>query len=372
LTFKAIHSIPDTDITRYKQNEIYTGKNAQYNITTFDNIYSINYKYPLLKHDKKNAKKLKTYHRNILALEREKFDFSDAQEKFLVGRLKQYINWNLYQKKAEIYQNYKRRLQAIKVNEAKDRSKLNTAILLANQDILSNNSKLQSLKKALVSLLNDPGLWSENPKIEIDKRPKIMLNLTQYLQRNVRTLLKIEIDKRLKKIDLAYYENQSLYELNFNISAEMKENKGNTMSTDYKSKSILYTTELNFSMPIGTDVNNNKNIQTMQLNLRKLNIDYNNKLKDILADAQALVVKLHLAKKSLDGYQKLIVNVDNESNLAYTNYLGKTITIKALIDSYQEKCDVKLSHIKMLTSYQNSLLAYNDKLDRVLPAIIPR
>jgi hypothetical protein len=63
-----------------------------------------------------------------LALEREKFDFSDAQEKFLVGRLKQYINWNLYQKKAEIYQNYKRRLQAIKVNEAKDRSKLNTAI----------------------------------------------------------------------------------------------------------------------------------------------------------------------------------------------------------------------------------------------------
>jgi hypothetical protein len=38
-------------------------------------------------------------------------------------------------------------------------------------------------------------------------------------------------------------------------------------------------------MPIGVDVNNQKDIQVTQLNLQKLNIDYNNKLKDILADA---------------------------------------------------------------------------------------
>jgi hypothetical protein len=32
--------------------------------------------------------------------------------------------------------------------------------------------------------------------------------------------LKLEIDKRLKKIDLDYHNNQSLYKLDFNIDAE--------------------------------------------------------------------------------------------------------------------------------------------------------
>jgi hypothetical protein len=41
-----------------------------------------------------------------LDLEREKFDFDDAQEGFLVARLKQFIDWNFYQKNAEVYQDY--------------------------------------------------------------------------------------------------------------------------------------------------------------------------------------------------------------------------------------------------------------------------
>ncbi|SGZ94993.1 Channel-tunnel spanning the outer membrane and periplasm segregation of daughter chromosomes [Bathymodiolus thermophilus thioautotrophic gill symbiont] len=362
LTFKATHSIPDTDITRYKQDKI----SNEYNVTTSDNTYKVSYKYPLLQHDG-NALSLKTYRRDVLDLEREMLDFSDAQEKFLVGRLKQYIAWNFHQENADIYRDYKSRLQAIKVNEATDESKLNTAILLANQDILSNDSKLQSLKKVLVSMLNDSSLWTKSPNIDINKHPEIMPNLTQYLQKNVRNLLKIEIDKRLKKIDLEYHSNQSLYQLDFNISAEVNNNKGNTMTTDYKSTSVLYTTRLNFSMPIGTDINNKKNIRITHLNLRKLDIDYNNKLKDIFSDAQALIVELHLAKKSLNEYQKLITNVNDESNLAHTSYLNKSVPITTLIDAYQEKCDVELDYIKALTSYQKSLLKYNDKLDKVLP-----
>jgi hypothetical protein len=50
-------------------------------------------------------------------------------------------------------------------------------------------------------MLNDSSLWTENPEINTNKRPKIISNLTQYLQHNVRTLLKIEIDRRLKKIN---------------------------------------------------------------------------------------------------------------------------------------------------------------------------
>jgi hypothetical protein len=37
-----------------------------------------------------------------------------------------------------------------------------------------------------------------------------------------------------------------------------------------------------------------------------------------------------------------------------------------LIDVYQEKRDVELDYVKALKDYQESLLKYDDKLDRVL------
>ncbi|SSC06903.1 TolC family protein [bacterium endosymbiont of Bathymodiolus sp. 5 South] len=365
LTFSVKRSIPDVDITRYKQDALYIGSDSKYSITTFDNTYKISYKYPLLKHGE-SASGLKTYRRDILDLEREKFDFDDAQEGFLVARLKQFIDWNFYQKNAEVYQDYSQSLTIIQVNKVKDKSKLNTAILRAKQDISSNDSKLQSLKRALVSVLNDSSLWFESPKINTEKRSKIMPDLTQYLQHNVRFLLKLEIDKRLKKIDLDYHNNQSLYKLDFNIDAERNDNKGNTMTAVYKSKSILYTAGLNFSMPIGVDVNNQKDIQVAQLNLQKLNIDYNNKLKDIRSDVEALIVGLNLKKKALDTYQKLRIGVESEANLALKGYLNDSVSITALIDVYQEKRDVELDYVKALKDYQESLLKYDDKLDRVL------
>jgi hypothetical protein len=42
-----------------------------------------------------------------------KFDFDDAQEGFLVARLKQFIDWNFYQKNAEVYQDYSQSLTII-------------------------------------------------------------------------------------------------------------------------------------------------------------------------------------------------------------------------------------------------------------------
>jgi outer membrane protein TolC len=154
--------------------------------------------------------------------------------------------------------------------------------------------------------------------------------------------------------------------LDFNIDAERNDNKGNTMTAVYKSKSILYTAGLNFSMPIGVDVNNQKDIQVAQLNLQKLNIDYNNKLKDIRSDVEALIVGLNLKKKALDTYQKLRIGVESEANLALKGYLNDSVSITALIDVYQEKRDVELDYVKALKDYQESLLKYDDKLDRVL------
>ncbi|SMM99299.1 Channel-tunnel spanning the outer membrane and periplasm segregation of daughter chromosomes [uncultured Candidatus Thioglobus sp.] len=367
LTLSAKRSTPDSDKIRYKKDKLYTGKNAEYSITTFDNNYKINYKYPLFRHTD-SASSLKTYHRNILDLEREKLDFYDAQESFLVKRLEQYIDWNFYQKNAEIYQDYQQFLNNIKANNPKDKSKLKTTLLRAKQDISSNDSKLQSLKIALISALNDDSIEFEEPEINTDKHPKTMADLTQYLRKNVRFLLKIEIDKNLKNIDLDYHKNQSLFKLDFNISAEKNDNKGNTLTTKYDNKSILYTAGLNFSTPIGINADNDKNVQVAQLDLRKLNINYDNKLQDILADVAALITGLRLSKNTLDQYQELIKNVEDEANSSQQEYLNKTLEIQVLIDAYQQKRDVQLDYIKALTDYQKSLLKYNDKLDRVLPS----
>ncbi|KAA0445150.1 MAG: TolC family protein [Candidatus Thioglobus sp.] len=360
LTLSARRAIVSKDIERYKKHN----PHDKYNLSTSGNIYKLGYKYPLLKHDS-NASSLKTYNRNILSLEREKLDFADAQEKLLAARLEQFINWNFYQKSADIYKNYLQLLKTIKDKQG-NRSKLKTAILRANQDLSDNNSKLQALKKSLIGALNDDSLWAQKPKISANKTPKIVADLDNYLRQNSRTLLKYDIDKRLKKIDLVYHKNQSLYKLDLGIAAEKFNGGGNTLSTNYYNRSIFYSATIDFSMPIGANIGNQKDIQVAQLNLRKLNIDYDNKFNDILADAKALIVELDLAKTSLDSYQKLISSVASDSKMAQQDYSKNFITLKTLIETYQDKRDVELDYIGALTNYQKSLLEYKDKLDIVL------
>jgi hypothetical protein len=81
---------------------------------------------------------------------------------------------------------------------------------------------------------------------------------------------------------------------------------------------------------------------------------------------EALIVGLNLKKKALDTYQKLRIGVESEANLALKGYLNDSVSITALIDVYQEKRDVELDYVKALKDYQESLLKYDDKLDRVL------
>jgi hypothetical protein len=40
LTFSVKRSIPDVDITRYRQDALYIGSDSKYSITTFDNTYN--------------------------------------------------------------------------------------------------------------------------------------------------------------------------------------------------------------------------------------------------------------------------------------------------------------------------------------------
>ena len=363
LNISATRSTPDTNIERYKQSDYHDN----YNISTFDNSYKISYKYPLLKHDS-NAASLKTYHRNILDLQREKFDFDDAQEGFLVDRLEQYLLWSLYEENAKVYAKYLQELLSIKVVKDKDKAKLKTAILLTEKDILENQSQLKAQKEELIVALNDPSLLTQKPELNHAKSPNIIkADLAQYLRKNSRTLLKYKIDQELKSIDLKYYKNQSKIKLDFSISAEQDVNKGNTLTTKYDNDSVDYVAGFELSIPIGTDVSAQEDIVVAQLNLRKLVIDFDNKLKDIKADAQALAVKLKLDKEVLNNYDNVIVSMVADVNSVRDNYLKQSIPIKDLLDIYKEKRDVELERADSIIEYHQNILEYNDELDRVLP-----
>lgn len=362
LKFSATYSTPNTDIVRYKQDDYF----GNHNISTFDNNYRMSYKYPLLKHDD-SAVSLKTYQRNIFDLQREKLDFYDAQEGFLVDRLEQYLLWNLYEKNTEVYKKYLQMLHSIEVNKPTDKAKLKTAILLANKDILENDSQLKSQKEALAVALNDAGLLMEKSEIEPMKSPNIITtDLVQYLRKNSRILLKYAIDQKLKTIDLKYYKNQNLIKLDFGISAEKNANKGNTLTTKYDNNNINYVASLSLVMPIGGSVKNQSQIVISELNLRKLVIDFNNKLKDIKVDARALGVRLRLNQKILHDYKLAVDSVMVDANLAYDNYSNHTIQLKNLLDAYKEKRDVELEYVDFVIKHHQNILEYNDKLDRVL------
>lgn len=360
--FSISRSKPDNDKARYKQDNYYDN----YNISTFNNSYKANYTYPLLKHDS-NAESLKTYKRNILDLEREKLDFNDAQEAFLVGRLEQFLLWNLYAKNATIYDDYFRLVKNIRVVKSTDKSKIKTTFFRANKDILDNNSKLQAQIEALVIDLADGSFLTLKPQLDDAKKPHIITNnLESYLHKNVRGLLKDDIDKNLKKIDIKYYKNQNLAQLDFKISAEKFTNKGNTLTTQYDNNGVEYTTNLTFSTPIGKNINNEKDLAVAKLNLRKLQIDYDNAFKDVLSDVRALEVELKLNEKTLFGYQDAINDMAADIQTQYTNYLNKSITIAELLDIYKEKRDIELDHVSTMIDYQQNILKYDDKLDRII------
>ncbi len=360
--FNAKRGVPEDNIIRYRQDGIYDN----YTINNFDTSYKFSYKYPLLKYDS-NATSLKTYHRNILDLEREELDFLDAKEGFLVDRLKEYLLWASYRQKEIIYNIYLEKIQGIKLYNTKNKIILTSAIYRANADLSGNNSKLQAQKKSLAVTLNDNNLLVAKPVINHQKHTKIITkNLINYLANNNRALLKMDIDKQLKQTDIDYYQNQNLPQLDVTFSADKSFNKGNTLTTEYNNKSITYTSNITFNMPLGSDIGNQANLDIAELTLQKLDIDYQDKLQDIRSDVEALNTELKLNKQTLVQYPNIIkIEVEN-TNLQKQYYANGKNKLKDLIDAYKDSRDVNLEYIDYIISYQQNILEYNDLLDRLI------
>ncbi len=355
-------SVPEKNIIRYRQDDYH----SNYVVNTYDTAYKISYKYPLLKYDT-NAESLKTYHRNILDLTREKLDFLDAKEGFLVERLEEYLLWLLYQQRELTYKEYLTKIQNIKIINNKNNIVLNSAIFRAKADISGNNSKLQAQRKSLAINLNDNNILKETPVIDKQKRTIIInKDLSSYVINNNRSLLKLAIDKKLKQIDIKYYNNQNLPKLDLSIALYKNSNQGNTLTTEYDNDGINYTSSIVFSMPLGSDISNQADLEIAQLNLEKLIIDYDEKLQDILSEAESLNTELKLNIKTLAQYPSITKSTLQNTKLQEQYYANGKNKLKDLIDAYKDSRDVNLEYIDYVISYQQNILEYNDILDRLI------
>jgi len=102
------------------------------------------------------------------------------------------------------------------------------------------------------------------------------------------------------------------------------------------------------------------------MNLRKLQIDTNNALKDAKSDILALNTKLVLIEKTLSGYARIVADAKKEAQIQHENYNLQLTTINNLLDAYQDRRDVELEYISQVINYHENILAYDDKLDRLI------
>jgi hypothetical protein len=361
LSLDLSRELPSKDITRYKQDEFYN----YYEIDTYDNNYKITWSYPFLKHNS-NASSLKTYHNNILDLESEKLDFIDAKEDFLVDKLEDFLNLAALSENHKIYTNYLRELENIQLKIDKDKTKLITQVKLAQNLITTNQTKIKALKQDLKSSLSDNSLNLNNIALNYQKTAKLITNYNEFIVKNNRDLLRYDIDKKQKINDINYYDNQILPELDFDISAEYDQNRGNTLSTKYDNNAVEYVSSLVFTIPLGGDINDEKNLAVAKLNLEKLNLDYQSKLQNITAEIKSLDIALKLDKESIDDYPTLLNDIQAESNLQLENYQQKIITLKDVFDTLKQKRDTLLDYVDLVLNYQLNILEYNDILDNII------
>ncbi len=360
IDFSVSKTVPDKNISRYKQNIFYD----KYIINNDNISYKLSYKYPLLKPDT-TANEKKIYQHNVLNVDKEKLDFLDAKERFLASMLNDYLLWAKYQEIANIYNDYKIKLQQINNTD----NAVNIAIDIINIDIIKNNANLLSTKKKIASILDDDSLLNTKINFNYNKNIKLITTkqrIASFLAENNRKLLKIIIKKKLKQIDLKYYKQQTLPQLDFSAAITNNIYKGNTLSSKYNNNSINYKLSLEFNMPIGENLSNKKNLLINRLNLKEIIITYNDTLNDLIASIEGINLNLRLMQGLIDKYKQTIIDLTKNSNKQLVNYKQSIITIKELLYTYLQQKNELVKYINTVISYRLKIVQYDNYLDRLL------
>ncbi len=348
-----------TSEVRYKKYQ----HNSDHDLGGGETGQYIVFNYPLLKHDS-NAASLKTYHRNILDLKRQKLLFYEIKEDFLSDRLTDYLSWVLYQQQVSINQEFLNKLQHLQPKDEQETALLKSVVYQIENHNLDTQSRLQAIKQKLSVLLADQTILTEIAEFDLHRRIQLIEQaLPDYLQAHNRTLHRISLDSELKQIDIAYYKNQNLPILDVTAKLESNQSNRNSRTSTYDDDTMHYAVGLEFNYPLGGNIAHQANLRKSLLGVRKLEISYQDKQQDIVADIQLLAALLTLDE---DRLLDAIDAAAQSSRIEYENYqLGQT-SLRNLLQAYKDERVAKLAHIDIVAAYQMNSIKYNNLADRTI------
>ena len=328
----------------------------------------IRYTYPLLKHDS-NAASLKTHHRDIIDLKRQKLLFYETNEDFLDDRLTDYLSWVLYQRRDFIDREFLDKFQRLDAKDEAEIALLKTTVYQIEADNSDTRTRLRAIREKLSSLLKDRTILTETAQFDLHKRADLVANnLPGYLETRNRTLERINLNIALSQIEIEYYQNQNLPTLDLDLEARRTLSQGNTSSSVYEDDKTNYMIGLEFRYPLGGNISTRANLKKSRLGVRKLEISYQEKLQDILADIRLLDTLL-----TWDEAQMLeaIEAAAQSTAIEYQNYQSGQTSFRDLLQAYKDERIARLDHSEYLIDYQTNRIEYDNLLDRIIQSPCP-
>lgn len=363
LTIAFDRSLPIKDEEMHDKNGYQTDKNT----TEYLNDLSVSWTLPLLK-NKNGLVDQKTYDLAVLDYKDEKQVLAEAQEDFLAEKAVDFIDWVGYQWQLQVVDSTINKLanmhDKLASNHTRDRDILSRSLDKHKRLQQSLRSKLKAQNAVLLGSIDTIDFDKDPPILNQKFNIHLIDDIKQYCQTKVRDLkrIKIEISKNNRSIET--YDNSTLPDLDFSISATRDDNKGNYTSYS-KSSETEYEAKLVFSYPLSGDITNQVYLDKYRLKSRQLALKYNNKLNDILADVkkneteirqgQIQLALINKQLQALNPYYELNLYADNQSDIRF---------VINEADDYQA---LKLEKIDVLTGLYQDKLTYDSLLDRLLP-----
>lgn len=353
--------LPKNDYKRYRQSSY----NDTYETYSNESQITIKWLFPILKHSNSPGD-LRAYRRDQLDLQDTLLSFLENQEDFISEQLKNFFELGRYQAYAKVYDAQVVGLEKLLKGRPSNPVPIERSLIEIQKDFATIRKNQKSLREDLSIRLNIPELTKTPVQLSFIMWDDSTKDLHQQLMRNNRSLKKIQIDKDLKRIDIDYYKNQTLPELNFIVSASHDLNTSTTLSTRYHDTLNEYGLSFEFELPIAGYRSHKKSLEISKLQLAKYTHNYQRKKKDLTAEIMALQQSLKEARTILNTYPNLINTSEKNRTQSLKNHqLGKH-SIDEVIDAYTDELRVKLDSIDAKIDYQKDLIDLKNLLDCLL------
>ena len=359
LSFK--RTTPWNQYERYKSTTFYDNYQTQ----DYESYIEIEWKIPLMRHTN-SASDLKSYRRNLLDLKDQKIAYLENQEAFVYERLNEFYEVALMQEQLRLINRYIQQIESIPLVDTEHALSVKRTIFdfQNNYDAILKNKN--ALTKELSLRLDYPEFIHQKIISEFQSSFQPVKNLRNYLKKHNRALRKIEIDRHLKAIDIAYYENQTQPDFDLYLNASHLSDNGNTLSTEFDDTRNDYGVAIEFKLPIIGHQSSKTSLAIAKLNLQKIDYKYERKYKDLFAEIESIEQSLQQAITNINSYISFIQSSINNRIQEAENYQEHTSSIQDYIQAIENEFEAYHSQLKAKVEFQKELLKYDNLLDRLL------